>query len=192
MDTSRVWQKVGASAINCAAVLILTLPFLLFVSIELWKLLTILVFFLYNLIFRRRCLGMRIVHTFIDPPASPLYIVNYTIGYATFFYYVMVPFDLLALNGVAQTVSVMTTGNTLHARLAGQGTLTREQYLAQCKQRAHKILEVDMKSTAVESLIRDLTPWRDLTPSQLEMDLGRILARDGTSEHVRAWIDGFK
>ena len=62
MKTSSISQKIGASAINCSLVMMVASPLYPLLGVELWKLATILSFFGYNLICRKRCIGMYVVH----------------------------------------------------------------------------------------------------------------------------------
>ena len=82
---------------------------------------------------RTRCIGMRCVGTYIEPPTSFRYAALYSLGFATFFYSVWFPMDLLIVNGILQVGSLAMTGNTLHGNFAGQGTMSREQYLERAK-----------------------------------------------------------
>lgn len=191
MKTSRLWQKVIASAINCAAVLALTLPFVAFLGVELWKIITISSFFCYNVICRKRCLGMRFVGTFIEPPTTVLYALTYTTGFATIFYSVALPGDLLALNGFLQTVSYMTTGNTAHGWVAGQATMTRDQYMELCKSRARLALLEGKPDKAVHDLIADLGKYKETAPPHYIAQLGLVLLKEGDEIMIQKWIEGF-
>jgi hypothetical protein len=87
---------------------------------------------------------MRLVGTFIEPPTTLLYASLYSCGFATFFYNVWFPMDLLAANGILQVTSLAMTGNTAHAFLARSGTMSRDDYMKRCKSQAYlHILEGD-------------------------------------------------
>ena len=193
MKTSSIPQKIGASAINCSLVMMVAAPLYPLLGVELWKLATITAFFSYNLICRKRCIGMYVVHTFIEPPTSFRYAALYSLGFATFFYSVWFPMDLLLANGLLQVGSLAMTGNTLHGNLAGQGTMSRAQYLNECKKRAGALLLDGKPHEAVASMVNDLNHWSELAPSKWLIDMGYVLAdgQDNTRNLV-AWIDGFR
>ena len=89
--------------------------------------------------------------TYIEPPTSPLYAALYTAGFATFFYSVWFPMDLLIANGLLQITSLAMTGNTAHGNFAGQGTMSREQYLERAKGRARLyVIEGKLQRGGVE------------------------------------------
>jgi hypothetical protein len=192
MKTSSIPQKVGASVINCSLVLLLTIPLYPLLAADLWKLLTVSVFFFYNMIFRTRCIGMRCVGTYIEPPTSPLYAALYSVGFATFFYSVWFPMDLLIANTILQVGSLTMTGNTLHGNFAGQGTMSRGQYLDRAKGRARLYVIEGKLDEAVSSLESDLDKWPDLQQPKWIIDIGRNLARDGNQGLVLTWIEGFE
>ena len=134
---------------------------------------------------------MRVVGTYIHPPCSVLYVSLYTVGFSTFFYHVAFPFDLLLLNGIAQIWSIIMTGNTLHANLAHQMTVSRAEYLEQCKREATALL-VDRKPFAAVERMSETTTWQELAQPQWIIDLGYVLAREGNAANLKAWIDGFQ
>ena len=133
---------------------------------------------------------MRVVGTYIEPPTSIWYATLYSLGFSTFFYHVYVPMDLLAVNGTLQVTSLAMTGNTLHGNLAGQGTMSREEYLARAKRRAGGYWLDGNLHQAVNSLVNDLQSWKDLRIPDFMIDLGRTLADDNDYAGVRLWIDG--
>lgn len=116
--------KILASIVNCSLVTLTSLPVYFLADVPTWKASAVLLFFLYNLNFRRRCLGMIIVGTYLERPASVRYVALYSISYASLFYYWQVPGDLLVINGLAfQLPSLALTGNTAHGWLGGQWTV---------------------------------------------------------------------
>ena len=85
------------------------------------------------------------------------------------------------------------TGNTLHGNLAGQGTMSREQYLHECKKRAGALLLDGKPHEAVASMVEDLNRWPDLQPPKWLIDMGNMLAdANGNTRSLVAWIDGFR
>lgn len=189
---SRLWQKLGASTVNCVLVLLLTLPLLLVLNVEQWKIVSIAIFWSYNICFRSRCLGMRLVGTFIEGRSSILYVSLYTAGFSTFFYCACIPGDLLAANTIAQIVSLAMTNNTLHANLAGQGTITAEEYVARAQRRAGMFWLDGKYEAAVISLATDLSRWPDLRVPDWIVDGGMRMAVDKDAHGVRLWIDGIR
>lgn len=192
MSTSSLWQKVGASTVNCSLALLLSLPLYPFVSVELWKISTIMIFFVYNLCFRSRCLGMRLVGTFSERPTSILYAALYSLGFSTFFYSVWIPGDLLTANAVIQIGSVTMTGNTAHALLAGQGTIDRTEYMRRAKSCARLVFDQGDLHGAVDLMISYLNRWSELRPPDYMMDIGWALAAEDDAPGVKLWIEGFQ
>ena len=121
--TSHIHQKALASIVNVLIVLIASLPIYLHSELEVWKQCTVILFFLYNLIFRHRCIGMMIAGTFLPQPANLSYVTLYTASFCTLFYHWHIPCDLLLINAIGcQIPCVVLTGNTLHGYLSGQST----------------------------------------------------------------------
>ena len=67
----------------------------------------------------------------------------------------------------------------------------RETYLEYAKARARLHWLEGALHIAVHSLIRDLDKWPELAPSELETDMGWVLADEGNEAAVRNWIEGF-
>lgn len=120
---SNVRQKALASFVNILIVMTLSLPIYLHAGWETGRISSVILWFLYNLLFRRRCVGMMVAGTYLERPASILYVTLYTLGFSTFFWSVLVPCDLLLANALCQIVSIKITGNTLHGWIGGQWTM---------------------------------------------------------------------
>jgi hypothetical protein len=118
-----VGDKVGASMINVSLIVFASLPlYAVMPDVNTWRLSCVVIFVIYNLMFRKRCLGMRLMGTYIHPPSSIPYVAAYAAGFASIIYWVWLPFDLLLLNSAAQLTSILRTGNTLHGWLTGSET----------------------------------------------------------------------
>lgn len=100
--------------------------------------------------------------------------------------------DLLALNGLAQTVSVMATGNTAHAWIAGQGTLDRDGYMERCKARAIENLRQGNMRRAVHEFIIDLAKYKQTKIPDYMVDCGLVLLEEGDLCMIEYWIKEFK
>jgi hypothetical protein len=119
-------DKVGASMINVSLLVFVSLPlYALMPDVNSWRFACVLTFLIYNLAVRKRCLGMRLMGTYIHPPSSIPYVAAYAAGFASIIYYIWLPFDLLLLNSAAQLTSILRTGNTLHGWLTGSETTTK-------------------------------------------------------------------
>ncbi len=135
MRITNVLEKLLPSAINLVVVLLLASPFLIIWGAGLkWKVVTIGIFAVYNLAFavfnKNRCLGMMLLHTYWQKDFSLLqkliYVILYTASFATFFYWVYFPFDLLLVNLLlVQLPFVLIKQTTLHGYLAGNNRTTR-------------------------------------------------------------------
>jgi len=122
------FDKLLASIINVFFVLIIFIPLSFLVNIN-WKLLLILIFFTYNLIFllfnNNRCLGMVILgfrwkedYPFLN---QFLFIVLYTLSFSTLLFYFYFPLDLFLINMfLLQLPMVVIKKTTLHGFLAGK------------------------------------------------------------------------
>jgi len=123
-------QKLSVSIINTIFVVLLSLPFyFLFGFSTTYKVILVLIFFLYNLSFifltKNRCLGMIILH-FHWKKVYPikqqvLYVFLYTLSFSTIVIWILFPFDLLIFNLLfIQLPTVLLTGSTLHGYLCGR------------------------------------------------------------------------
>ena len=117
--------KIIASVINCSLVTLISLPIYFVAEIAVWKASAVALFFIYNVLFRKRCVGMYLVRTYQERPASVRFAALYSISYSSLLFYVYVPGDLLCINGlVFQLPCLALVGNTAHGYLAGQQTLS--------------------------------------------------------------------
>lgn len=117
---SSVGQKALASSVNVAVVFTASGPFFLLMPLDVWKVMTVVLFFSYNMVFRRRCLGMMLVGTFLERPASIAYIALYTLSFSTI---ILLPLEwALAYCFGVQLPCVLATGNTLHGWLCNEGS----------------------------------------------------------------------
>ena len=193
MKTSSIPQKIGASAINCTLVLLLTIPLYPLLDrgfVEATERFSLL-FLQYDI---QNALHWHAIRgTYIEPPTSPLYAALYSVGFATFFYSVWFPMDLLIANTILQVGSLTMTGNTLHGNFAGQGTMSRGQYLERAKGRARLYVIEGKLHEAVSSLASDLDKWPDLRQPKWMIDIGRNAGqRNGKRRLVLTWIEGFE
>jgi len=128
---STIAQKITASWVNMALVITLALPFL-YIDIERWKFMTVACFALYTALFTyHRDPGMRFAGTYNCANSYHVltYIVCYTFGFSTLFYWVIFPADLFLLNGLLQAICLYNTGNTLHGWIADYNTVNEAGYL---------------------------------------------------------------
>lgn len=129
MKTTNISYKLFPSVINIIVTFVLSLPFLLiYEDITKWKIIWVVIFFLYNCIFEfayNRCLGMMLFGTYYEKEKTILqkllYVFLYTISFGTILFYIWVPFDLLIFNLVAiQLPFILITGNTFHGFVSGK------------------------------------------------------------------------
>jgi len=123
-------QKLSVSVINTIFVSILSLPFyFIFGFFITYKIILILIFFLYNLSFifltKNRCLGMITLGIRWKDQYSIrqqlLYTFLYTLSFSTIVIWIYFPFDLLLFNILLiQLPTVLITGSTLHGYLSGK------------------------------------------------------------------------
>jgi len=115
--------------VNLTIVFLISLPFLWIWGLGLsWRLATIVIFFIYSLTFalfsENRCLGMMAAKTYwqkkFSLPQKLIYTILYTASFATIFFWIIFPFDLLLANLLLlQLPFVITKQTTLHAFLSG-------------------------------------------------------------------------
>jgi hypothetical protein len=127
---TNAFQKLSVSIINTIFVFILSLPFyFIFGFTTTFKIIFILIFFLYNLSFifltNNRCLGMIVLNIKWkeDYPIRQqiLYTFLYTLSFSTIVIWIYFPFDLLIFNLLfIQLPTVLLTGSTLHGYLSGK------------------------------------------------------------------------
>ncbi|MDD3474905.1 MAG: hypothetical protein PHP08_03330 [Candidatus Dojkabacteria bacterium] len=123
-------QKLSVSIINTFFVGLLSLPFyFIFGFTTEYKIILVLIFFLYNLSFifltKNRCLGMIILNVYWKNKGSLteqiIYVFLYTLSFSTIVIWVFFPFDLLLFNLLCiQLPTVLLTGTTLHGYLSGK------------------------------------------------------------------------
>ena len=123
-------QKLSVSIINTIFVVLLSLPFyLIYDFTTTYKIILVLLFFLYNLSFifltKNRCLGMIILKINWKEEYSLkqqlLYVFLYSLSFSTIVIWIFFPFDLLIFNLLLiQLPCVLITGTTLHGYLSGK------------------------------------------------------------------------
>jgi hypothetical protein len=129
-------DKLSVSIINTFFVVLLSLPFYFIYGFSTsYKLILVLIFFLYNLTFvflkKNRCLGMILLNIQWKkeyPIKNQLiYILLYTLSFSTIVIWIFFPFDLLLFNLLLiQLPCVLKTGTTLHGYLSGKMSGYRE------------------------------------------------------------------
>jgi hypothetical protein len=126
-------RKATASAVNVSIVFAGTSPIYYFLGMEAWRSLCLVLFFGYNLVLRRRCLGQRIAGTFQDQPTNVAYAALYTASTATLLFWWWVPLDIALANGLfLQLPCLMIWGNTPHGLLASRRTMTQFEHDFEC------------------------------------------------------------
>ena len=123
-------QKLSVSIINTIFVVILSLPFyFLFDLTTTYRIILVLIFFLYNLSFifltKNRCLGMIVlgIEWKEQYPIKQqiIYIFLYSLSFSTIVIWIFFPFDLLFFNLLfIQLPTVLLTGTTLHGYFSGR------------------------------------------------------------------------
>lgn len=129
MRTTTVWEKIGSSVINIIIVFVIFLPFYFFIDdYVMQKVVFITLFFVYTMIFffsnHNRCIGMMIMHVYYagsyDFWKHFFYNIFYTMSFATIFFWIFVPFDLLIFNLLfLQLPVILIKKTTLHGYIAG-------------------------------------------------------------------------
>jgi hypothetical protein len=184
--------KAGASMINFSLMIGASIPlYLIMPDVESWRASLIATFFIYNWIFRDRCLGMRLMDTYIERPASVPYIGAYTTGFASILYSRWFPFDLGLLYATVQGAVYVKTGNTLHGTITGSFTLTRTEYVRNAKDRALLYLEKGKLDSAVVSMAHDMMKYDHRAEADLLFMPAMQSAALGDKAGVRAYIEGF-
>ena len=128
MERITYWhEKFFASVINIAFVVVIFIPLSFLININ-WRLLLILVFFVYNLFFlffnRNRCLGMIILKTYWKKDYSFLnyfiFTILYTLSFSTLLFYIYFPLDLFLANMLLlQLPTIILKKTTFHRWLSG-------------------------------------------------------------------------
>lgn len=136
MKRTTIWQKLAASIINIFVVGLFLIP-LIFIQAPTVdkKFIAIGIFFLYVLVFlianHNRDLGMIVVGTIWEKnyPWYQHFVYNifYTLSFATIFFWIKYPFDLLAINLlVLQLPAIIFTGTTFHGFISGKMTTIKQ------------------------------------------------------------------
>ena len=126
-------KKAMASAVNVSIVFTLTSPMYFFLGINAWRVCCLVLFFGYNLVLSKRCLGQRIARTYQDQPTNAAYAALYTASTATLLFWLWLPLDLAIANGLfLQLPCLMIWGNTPHGLIARRRTMTEQEYLFEC------------------------------------------------------------
>jgi hypothetical protein len=107
------WRRVSASAHNCAAIIVGSLPLYPLLGRELYRVAAVGICFAYHAVFRNGCLGNYLAGLRNEPPLTLLYCALYSAGFTTIFVSVFVPFDVLALYILAQLACLRCTGRTI-------------------------------------------------------------------------------
>jgi len=123
-------QKLSVSILNTLFVVLLSIPFYFIYGFSnIYKLILVLIFFLYNLTFifltKNRCLGMIILgikwKEQYPLKQQLLYVFLYSLSFSTIVIWIFFPFDLLLFNLLLiQLPCVLITGTTLHGYLSGK------------------------------------------------------------------------
>jgi hypothetical protein len=128
-DTT-ILEKLLPSVLNSLLALLLSLPIFYFLGPSLeWKLSTILIFYLIQIVdtdghSHFRCFGMTVFGTHWERGYTGLqrniYTFLYTLSFSSLFLYVFFPFDLFLFNMfILQLPSVLLTGTTFHGFVSG-------------------------------------------------------------------------
>jgi hypothetical protein len=126
-------RKAIASAVNVSIVFTATSWIYVLWGSEVWRGSCIALFFGYNILLSKRCLGQRVARTYQDQPTSVAYAALYTASTATLLFWLWVPLDLALANGLfLQLPCLMIFGNTPHGLLARRRTMTEQEHLFEC------------------------------------------------------------
>jgi hypothetical protein len=125
-----ILPKAIASTVNCAVIFAASLPIYTLAGLTWWRVSSVVLFFLYNILLSRRCWGMMVARTHLNLPASLTYCALYTGSFTTLLFWIWVPFDLAFANGVfLQLPCLLIKKNTLHGYLAGRRTMTENEII---------------------------------------------------------------
>jgi len=126
---TNIFEKSLASFIDVTIIFLLSAPIVLILSINKWQLLTIGIFFLYNVLFllfnRNRSLGMIIVGVewakAYSMQQKVIWLILYTASFSTLLIWIWFPFDLFLINMLLlQLPSILVTGTTFHGLISGR------------------------------------------------------------------------
>jgi len=121
MKTTSIFEKISASIINIVITFIIYLPFHYLINTVFYKKITlVIIFFLYNLIFlifnKNKCLWMMIMKTKYEKnyplKNKLLYIIFYTLSFASLFFSIYFPFDLFLANMIFLQLPIIITKKT--------------------------------------------------------------------------------
>ena len=129
MAPTKLFEKLAASIANVLVAIVISFPFFVQWGIDNdWKLVTIAIFFFYEMVFiftpGKRDLGMRIIKSYWQNEPSfaryLLYNLLYYLSFATLFFHIWFPLDLLLLNLLLlQLPIILIKQNTVHGYLSG-------------------------------------------------------------------------
>ena len=129
MRKTNAFEKIIPSILNVFFTFLIFLPFyFLNTSYFSKKLIFIIIFFTYNLLFlifnENKCLGMIIMKTNYAKKYSKLqhflYSILYTLSFSTLLFWIFFPFDLFLFNMlVLQLPTIIIKKTTLHGYLSG-------------------------------------------------------------------------
>ena len=126
-------RKATASAVNVTVVFAGTSWIYWLWGVEVWRLSCLALFFGYNILLSRRCLGQRVARTYQSNPTSVAYAALYTASTATLLFWIWVPLDLAIANGLLlQLPCLAIWGNTPHGILARRRTMTEAEHDFEC------------------------------------------------------------
>lgn len=166
---SLMLRRVSASAHNCAAIIVGSLPLLPLLGKDGWRYALVAICFVYHLWFRRGCLGNFVCGLINSKPIGPMYAALYSAGFATIFYSVAVPFDLLALYVFCQWVCLRATGHTIPGYITQwRPTMTDIKDLKEGDFAEIKITSNVVSREAADALLRDYPNLAPLTVGRPE------------------------
>lgn len=128
MQTTNLGYKILPSLVNVGMTFIVALPFYFIFSDKFWwKILWILIFFIYNLLFETifdRCPGMMLIGSHYDKTRNLgqkiLYVILYSLSFSTLLFHLWFPFDLLLINLLLiQSPFILITKTTFHGFVSG-------------------------------------------------------------------------
>ena len=130
MRKTNIFEKTFASIINILIVILIYTPIYFLISSLLYKkIILIMIFFIYALIFamsnKGRDFGMIIIGTYWKEnyPLKNhiIYSILYTLSFSTLFFHFYFPFDLFLFNLMfLQLPLIAISGTTLHGYLSGK------------------------------------------------------------------------
>jgi hypothetical protein len=116
-------QKFVASGVNCSMVFSLTWSFRYMMKPVHWKLLTVFVFWIYEVVMQGNDFGMALAGTHCEPTGI-LAATCYSCSFCSIVFRIYWPGDLTIINGCMQIYCLSEYHNTLHGLIAGYRTMT--------------------------------------------------------------------